>query len=53
MVNPFDHNFFKFLGGFFVIITLSFVFLYFVQRYEVSSGGLQTASGCMTGVDKC
>lgn|GEM_PF-1170915 len=33
MVNPFDRNFFHFLGGFTLILCFSFSILYFTSRY--------------------
>ena len=33
MVNPFDRNFFRFLLGFLLILTVSFGIIYFVGRY--------------------
>lgn len=33
MTNPFDSNFFKFLGGFTLIIGMSFVVLFITQKF--------------------
>lgn len=37
MTNPFDSNFFKFLGGFMLILGISFAILFITQSF-VSSG---------------
>ena len=39
MVNPFDHNFFKFFIGFVLIIVFSFGILYIVGRFGPSYDG--------------
>ena len=33
MVNPFDSNFFKFLGGFILILGISFVVIIVTQKF--------------------
>jgi len=37
MINPFDRTFFSFFFGFACILLASFVVLYFVGRYNVST----------------
>ena len=37
MVNPFDRNFFKFLFGFLVILSVAFGIIYFVGRYSANA----------------
>lgn len=40
MVNPFDKTFFRFVLGFSLILSMSFAILFFVNRYESSTGGI-------------
>jgi hypothetical protein len=42
MTNPFDSNFFKFLGGFVLILGLSFAILFITQSF-VNSGDINLA----------
>lgn len=42
MTNPFDSNFFKFLGGFMLILGLSFAILFITQSF-VNSGEMNLA----------
>ncbi len=42
MINPFDANFFKFLGGFMLILGISFAILFITQSF-VNSGDMNLA----------
>ena len=39
MVNPFDHDFFRFLSGFIFILVISYVIIFLVNKYSMVIDG--------------